>query len=97
MLLSLSFFLCSVSLLRMNSEIFEMFEEKTIFFKLSFKWDGGVYTKISEIGRVVKNLSAVDAYPGMNLCTPINLALVGIYMLLRNLSKSTSNKFIIAA
>jgi hypothetical protein len=31
MLLSLSFFLCSVSLLRMNLGIFEMFEEKTFF------------------------------------------------------------------
>jgi hypothetical protein len=36
------FFLCSVSLLRMNSGIFEMFEEKTIcfqtFFQMGWKW-----------------------------------------------------------
>jgi hypothetical protein len=57
------FFLCSVSLLRMNSGIFEMFEEKTIFFKLSFKWYGSGYTKIYEIGGVVENLSVVDVYP----------------------------------
>jgi hypothetical protein len=72
MLLFVSFFLCSVSLLRMNSEIFEMFEEKTIFFKLSFKWDGSGYTKIYEIGGVVKKLSMVNAYPRMDLCTQIN-------------------------
>jgi hypothetical protein len=49
-----------------------MFEEKTIFFKLSFKWDGSGYTKIYEIGGVAENLSVVDAYPEMDLCTPIN-------------------------
>jgi hypothetical protein len=42
------------------------------FFKLSFKWDGSGYTKIYEIGGGVENLSAVDAYPKMDLCTPIN-------------------------
>jgi hypothetical protein len=35
------------------------------FFKLSFKWDESDYTKIYEIGGVAKNLSTVDAYPGM--------------------------------
>jgi hypothetical protein len=61
------FFLCSVFLLRMNSGIFEMFEERTnVFFKLSLKWDGSGYTKIYEIGGVVENLSIVDAYPGMD-------------------------------
>jgi hypothetical protein len=64
------FFLCSVSLLRMNSGIFEMCEEKTIFFKLSFKWDRSGYTKIYEIGGVAEKLSALDAYSGMDLCTP---------------------------
>jgi hypothetical protein len=72
MLLFLSFFLCSVSLLRMNSGIFKIFEEKTIFFKLYFKWDGSGYTKIYEIGGVAKKLLAVDAYPGMDFCTLIN-------------------------
>jgi hypothetical protein len=62
------FFLCSISLSRLNTGIFEMFEDKTIFFKLSFKWDGSGYTKIYEIGGVPKNLSAVDAYPGIDLC-----------------------------
>jgi hypothetical protein len=72
MLLFLSFFLCSVSLLRMNSGIFEMFEEKIIFFfNFCFKWDGSGYTKIYEIGGVAKNLSVVDAYPEMDLCMPI--------------------------
>jgi hypothetical protein len=56
---SFSFFLCSVSLLRMNSGIFEMFEVKTIFFQ------------IYKIGGVMENLSVVDAYPRMDLCTPI--------------------------
>jgi hypothetical protein len=70
MLLFLSFFLFSVSLLRMNLGVFEMFEEKKIS-QLSFKWDGSGYTKIYEIGGVVENLSTVDAYPGMDLCTPI--------------------------
>jgi hypothetical protein len=70
MLLFLSFYLCSISLLIRG--IFEMFEEKTIFFKLSFKWDGCGYTKIYEIGGVAENLSVVDAYPEMDLCTPIN-------------------------
>jgi hypothetical protein len=69
MLLFLSFLLCSVSLLRMNLVIFEMFEGKTIFFKLSFKWDESGYTKIYEIRGVVENLSMVDAYPEMDLCT----------------------------
>jgi hypothetical protein len=54
----------------MNSGIFEMFEEKTIF-KLSFTWDGSGYTKIYEIAGVAENLSAVDAYPGMDLCMSI--------------------------
>jgi hypothetical protein len=40
------FFPMLVSLLRMNSGNFEIFEEKIIFFKLSFKWDGSGYTKI---------------------------------------------------
>jgi hypothetical protein len=71
MLLSLSFFLCSVSLPRMNSRIFEMFEEKQKKFKLSFKWDGSGYTKIYEIRGVAENLSTVDANPRMDLCTPI--------------------------
>jgi hypothetical protein len=65
------FFLCSVSLLRMNLGIFEMFEEKTNF-KLPFKWDGSGYTNIYEIRGVAENLSAVDAYPRMDLCTSIN-------------------------
>jgi hypothetical protein len=55
----------------MNSGIFEMFEEKTFFFKLSFKWYGSGYTKIYEIGGVVENLSVVDVYPRMDLCTLI--------------------------
>jgi hypothetical protein len=71
-MLLFSFFLCSISLLRMNSGIFEMFEEKIFFFKLSFKWDGSGYTKIYEIEGVAEILPAVDAYPGMDLCTPIN-------------------------
>jgi hypothetical protein len=50
-----------------------MLEEITIFFKLSFKWDGSGYTKIYEIGGVAENLSAVDAYPRMDLSTPIIL------------------------
>jgi hypothetical protein len=54
----------------MNSGIFEMFEEKTIF-KLSFTWDAIGYTKIYEITGVAENLSAVDAYPGMDLCMSI--------------------------
>jgi hypothetical protein len=41
----------------MNSGFLEMFEEKTIFFKFSFKWDGSGYTKIYEIGGVAENLS----------------------------------------
>jgi hypothetical protein len=41
------------------------------FFKLSFKWDGSGYNKFYEIGGVAENLSAVDAYPRMDLCTPI--------------------------
>jgi hypothetical protein len=47
-----------------------MFQEKTIF-KLYFKWDGSGYTKIYEIGGVVENLSVVDAYLEMDLCTAI--------------------------
>jgi hypothetical protein len=39
---------------------------KQFFFKLSFKWDGSGYTKNYEIGGVVENLSAVDAYPGID-------------------------------
>jgi hypothetical protein len=39
---------------------------KQYFFKLSFKWDGSGYTKNYEIGGVVENLSAVDAYPGID-------------------------------
>jgi hypothetical protein len=50
-----------------------MLEEITIFFKLSFKWDVSGYTKIYEIGGVAENLSAVDAYPRMDLSTPIIL------------------------
>jgi hypothetical protein len=110
-----------------------MFEEKNKFFKLSLKWDGNGYTKIYEIGGVAENLLAVDAHPGMDLCTPIiflgeasnkisrrknhfekiqklkkitsfnkaqqeqellcgiYLTLVGMHMLLRNLSNSTPN------
>jgi hypothetical protein len=49
-----------------------MFKEKTNFFKLSFKCDGSGYTKIYEIWVVAENLSAVDTYPRMDLCTPIN-------------------------
>jgi hypothetical protein len=64
------FFPFFISLLRMNSGIFEMFQEKTIF-KLYFKWDGSGYTKIYEIGGVVENLSVVDAYLEMDLCTAI--------------------------
>jgi hypothetical protein len=56
----------------MNSGIFKIFEEKTIFFKLYFKWDGSGYTKIYEIGGVAKKLLAVDAYPRMDFCTLIN-------------------------
>jgi hypothetical protein len=37
----------------------------------SFKWDGSGYTKIYEIRGVAENLSAVDAYLGMDLCTLI--------------------------
>jgi hypothetical protein len=44
-----------------------MFEEKTIFFNLYFKWVGSGYTKVYEIGRVAKKLSVVDAYHGMDL------------------------------
>jgi hypothetical protein len=55
----------------MNSGIFEMFEEKKIFFKLSLKWDGSGYTRIYEIGGDAENLSAVDVYPEIELCTPI--------------------------
>jgi hypothetical protein len=72
---SLFLLLCSISLLRMNSGIFEIFEDKTIFFKLSFKWVGSGYTKICEIGGVVENLSAVDLYLRMDLCTPTTLLL----------------------
>jgi hypothetical protein len=35
------------------------------------EWNGSGYTKIYEIGGVTKNLSVVDAYPGMDLCMPI--------------------------
>jgi hypothetical protein len=49
-----------------------MFEEKSIFFKLSFKWHGSGYTKIFEIGGDAENLSAVDAYPKMDIYTLIN-------------------------
>jgi hypothetical protein len=45
----------------MNSGIFEMFEEKTIFLNLCFKWDGSGYTKIYEIGGVAENLTSLDA------------------------------------
>jgi hypothetical protein len=40
-------------------------------FFLSFKWDGSGYRKIYEIGGLAENLSAVDAFHGMDLCTPI--------------------------
>jgi hypothetical protein len=107
--------------------------------QLSFKWGGSGYTNIYEIGGVAENLSTVDAYPRMDLCTPIiffgmrlaakfregksfwkiqklnentslnkaqreqvllrgiYLALVGMYMLSRNLCNSTLNNFIIKA
>jgi hypothetical protein len=51
--------------------ILKCLRRKQFFLNFSFKCDGSGYTKIYEIGGVAVNFSVVDAYPGMDLCTPI--------------------------
>jgi hypothetical protein len=131
-----SFSLCFISLLRMNLGIFEMFEEKIIFFQTFFQmgwkwphqdlWNWGSWGKFIDDGCIPQNglmhansflfvrlaaklcegkifwkiqkLSSLNkAQQEQELLCGIYLALVGMYMLLRFLSNSTLNNFIIEA
>jgi hypothetical protein len=70
-LLFLSFFYAPSLCWGWTHGFLKFLRREQFYFKLSFKWDGSSYTKIYEIGGVAENLSAADAYLGMDLCTPI--------------------------
>jgi hypothetical protein len=70
MLLSLPFFYAPSLYCGWTQGFLKCLRRKQFVFKHSFKWDGSGYTEIYEIGGVAENLSVVDAYPKMDLCTP---------------------------